>query len=309
MSFQHRLDGLLNKGKAKLQEYQNKNQPPPVNYASKPGGSNSAPPPPIPSPRPQNLPYWKPAFDPSTPVSSLFKQETGAHGWGNNESQNYTDRAENCFFTPDHKLVLSGSVNSSAPDRYTSARLISHQKLDRDRGCLTAVLTAPVAEGIWPAFWLLPAEPFTWPTDGEVDIFESWNGDQVNHSCLHWGQYNGEDWDKHRVVETAVPSMGNSPHEFRFAWEQGAEGKGGRAMWYIDGQAVMKATLPTTMRRMSDWKVIINVAMGGNVCQGRLPRDGTYDFVVHELRMEGEPPGGWASFGGDWERTREGKTM
>jgi beta-glucanase (GH16 family) len=242
--------------------------------------------------------------------SNLFTEETGAHGWGNNESQNYTSSPENSFFTPDNKLVLRAIANSSSSgDKFTSARLFTHKKLDRQRGCLSAVITAPCAPGIWPAFWLLPADPFSWPNDGEIDIFESWNGDCVNHSCLHWGHYNGEDWNKHRVVETPIPSMGHEAHKFDLAWEQGEDGRGGRLVWYIDGNAVMKASIPEGTRRMSDWRIILNVAMGGNVCGGRLPANGVYDFVVHELKMEEGPSAGWGQFGVDWERTREGKTM
>ncbi|KUJ19148.1 concanavalin A-like lectin/glucanase [Mollisia scopiformis] len=324
MSFQHTLDGLLAKGKAKLNEFthpeqqappQNYNQnynynynarppPPPINYASKP--TNFAPP--IP-PR-QAAPYWKADFNPSTPISSIFVQETGAHGWGNNESQNYTTSPTNSFFTPSHQLVLRAISSPSSPEnKYTSARLYTHQTLSRPRGCLTAVLFAPCADGIWPAFWLLPQEPFKWPDDGEVDIFESWNGDRVNRSCLHWGHFNGEDWDKHRVVETRIEDMGERPHVFAFAWEQGEEGRGGRCVWYVDGRAVMKATIPQGTRRMSEWRVILNVAMGGNVCGGRLPREGSYDFVVHELKIEEQPVGGWGQFGVDWEKAMEGKTM
>jgi hypothetical protein len=126
---------------------------------------------------------------------------------------------------------------------------------------------------------------------------------------LHWGHYNGEDWNKHRVVETPIPSMGHEAHKFDLAWEQGEDGRGGRLVWYIDGRAVMKASIPEATRRMSDWRVILNVAMGGNVCGGVKPADGVYDFVVHELKMEEGPSAGWGQFGADWERTREGKTM
>ncbi|KAH6712072.1 glycoside hydrolase family 16 protein [Leptodontidium sp. MPI-SDFR-AT-0119] len=331
MSFQKHLDGLLNKGKAKFKEFTDQNHapnqqqnqypnqyqqpnpypnqyqqppqnygPPPVPYGSRPGGPSQQP----------VRPYWQAAFNPSTPVSHIFEQETGAHGWGNNESQNYTSDPRNSFFTPDGKLVLRGIVQTSAPDnKYTSARLVSHQKLDRQRGCLTAVLSAPCAAGIWPAFWLLPSKPFTWPTDGEVDIFESWNGDSVNHSCLHWGHFNGEDWNKHRVVDTPIPSMAHQPQVMAFAWDQPENGQGGRAVWYINGGVVMKADIPPGTRRISDWNIILNVAMGGNVCGGRLPGDGTYDFVVHELKLLDEPIGGWNQFGMDWQNGREGKTM
>ncbi|CZT53292.1 related to endo-1,3-beta-glucanase [Rhynchosporium secalis] len=342
MPFQKHLDGLINKGKAKLKEftgdqnqppaqnqypqqqyqqpghyqqhqYQQPNQyqqpqpqqgygvPPPIPYGSRPGGAQQQQGPNV---------YWQAAFNPQTPVNQIFEQETGDHGWGNNESQNYTSEPQNSFFTPDNKLVIRGIVQTSAPsNKYTSARLITHQKLDRQRGCLSAVVSAPCAPGIWPAFWLLPKKPFAWPTDGEVDIFESWNGDCVNHSCLHWGHFNGEDSQKHRVVDTPIPSMAHQAQVMAFAWDQPEDGRGGRMVWYINGGVVMKADIPPGTRRLSEWNVILNVAMGGNVCGGKLPGDGQYDFVVHELKLMDEPLGGWNQFGADWQRGREGKTM
>lgn len=172
------------------------------------------------------------------------------------------------------------------------------------------VATPPCAPGIWPAIWLLPSEPFQWPNEAEIDILETWNADGVNHTCLHWGQFNGEDWNKHRVIETHVDNMANRPIRYEFAWEQaesvGRNDGGGRAVWYIDGRAVMKAEIPHGARRISDWQVIINVAMGGNVCQGKTPADGRYDLVVHELKMMEQPSGGWGQFEADWQHAPEG---
>ena len=111
------------------------------------------------------------------------------------------------------------------------------------------------------------------------------------------------------MVETPIPDMGQRTHVFELAWDQPEDGVGGKLVWYIDGRAVMKASIPAGTRRISDWKVILNVAMGGNVCGGRLPEIGLYDFVVHELKMSAEPTGSWRRFAEDWERTREGKTL
>ena len=251
--------------------------PPPINYGSKPGGPPAA----THGSEPagygrQPAVYWKANFNPQTPIYELFNQETGAHGWGNNESQNYTKDAANCFMTADNKLVLRGHVDTSKPEnKYTSARLVSAQSLARQNGCITAVLTPPSATGIWPAFWLLPMDPCNWPTDGEVDIMESWNGDNINHSCLHWGNYNGEDWNKHRVLDTPVPSLPHQPHTFSFAWDdmrsegdwEGQDGRRGRMVWYLDGKVLMKAEVPKGTRPMRDYRIILNIAMGGNVCQ------------------------------------------
>ena len=90
--------------------------------------------------------YWKASMGPNVPVSQDWRQETGAHGWGNAELQDYTtDERNSCIRT-----VGSGAYALSIraiiePQRITSARLTSHQKLSRDKGYLTARITAPSA--------------------------------------------------------------------------------------------------------------------------------------------------------------------
>ncbi|RYO07824.1 hypothetical protein AA0121_g11489 [Alternaria tenuissima] len=295
---------------------------PPVPQGSKPHTPQPGGPPPIPQnrpqsaqpPPPQNIPppqgervYWKPSFDIATPVSQNFRHEIGDHGWGNDEKQMYTDNAANSFHH-DNRLIVRALVQNGS---YTSARLTSHQTLSRPRGYLTATCLPPSAPGIWPAYWMLPTDPFKWPTDGEVDLAESWNGETENHSCLHWGSYTGEDAQKHRVVKTSLPDLARQPHTYGFAWieEEGIPGWRGRMIWYIDGRPVMKGSMPEGTRRMEDFRILINIAMGGTVNQGKLPADGYYDFVISDLKMCEEPQGGWQQFEHAWNSTPEGKAM
>lgn len=161
--------------------------PPPIPYSSHPYGLDGAQPsgpsgrqgpdaPPTYTPNdPSKHPYWAPIFAPLKPVSTDFDYNVGATGWGNNELQLYTRNTENAFYSPHGTLVIRAISNSFAAgeQRYTSARLVSKQRLSRKSGYVTIGLSAPSAEGIWPAVWLLPEEPFSWPADGEVDIFEA----------------------------------------------------------------------------------------------------------------------------------------
>lgn len=80
-------------------------------------------------------------------------------------------------------------------------------------------------------------------------------------------------------------------------------------IWYIDGRAVQRANIPQGIRRMEDFRILINIAMGGTVCKGCLPKDGYYDMVVSELKMCEEPTGGWDQFERDWSCTPEGKPV
>lgn len=297
---------LLNKASDQI-EQRIGGKPPPVPHASKPQHPSH------PSATHAPAVYWAPNFDPSVPVSQHFEYNTGQTGWGNNEAQNYTSDPTNAFFTPEGQLVIRAVAKHKAPtqeEKFTSARLLSHQRLARPAGCLTFRVTSPSAKGIWPALWLLPVEPCTWPTDGEIDIFESWNADPTNHSCLHWGLYNAEDAMKHRVQDTPIPGLKKSKgEEYAFAWQQGHNGQGGKLVWWINGKAVMKAEIPHGIRPMADFQLIINIAMGGDVCEGQLPKDGTYDFVIHELKMLDTPPHGWHGFEADWHAAREGHAM
>ncbi|KKY23985.1 putative glycoside hydrolase family 16 [Diplodia seriata] len=267
-------------------------------------------PPPVPAHPTAPPHYWEPTLHPNAPVSVNFEHKQGATGWGNNEAQNYTADARNSFHTPAGALVLRAIADDRAPDghKHTSARLVSHQPLARDRGFLQVRLTAPSAKGIWPAFWLLPREPFAWPGDGEVDIFEAWNGLRENHACLHWGHFDGNDWNKHRVKETPIPALDHpNGRWYGFAWDQ--DGPAGRMVWYVDGAPVMKAEIPAGIRRLADFQIIINIAMGGNVNQGVLPDKGQYDMVIHSLKLHEEPTGGWAAFQRDWAAAPEGHPM
>lgn len=112
-------------------------------------------------------------------------------------------------------------------------------------------------------------------------------------------------------MEVHVPDMSRRPVRVAFAWmqERDEDGAPGRLIWYLDGRPVMKATIPAGTRRLSDWKIIINVAMGGNVCGGQLPDNGTFDFVFQELVLAEEPAGGWSRFEVDYNGTQEGKTL
>ncbi|KAI0483278.1 glycoside hydrolase family 16 protein [Xylariaceae sp. FL0804] len=312
--------------------------PPPIPPSnSRPGGSSggdhtaawnydgaaAAPPPPAPGV------YWRPTFAPHVAVSQEFEHKTGhgsPYGWGNDELENYTSGPANSFHTSDGRLVVRAIASPGTADpeaRYTSARLVSRRTLGRASGVVTAVLALPSAAGIWPAFWMLPREPFAWPREGEVDIAEAWDGRGENHSCLHWGAYTPQDNDKHRVRVTPLPpptdhrdghGRGHGPVRFDFAWRcdngAGPGGEGGRLMWYVDGRPVMRNLKPAGTRAIEDWCLLLNVAMGGQVCGGRAPAEGVYDMVVHDLHMSEAPEkGGWARFESDWQRCPDGAVM
>ena len=77
----------------------------------------------------------------------------------------------------------------------------------------------------------------------------------------------------------------------------------------IDGRPIMRAEKPPGTRKMSEFRILLNIAVGGNVCQGNMPDDGYYDTVVRELAMWDAPPWGWNHFEQIWNDSKDGNTM
>lgn len=286
----NKLKGLAKEQLSQHQQPQQPHHPPPQSSSSSDGHDQT----PL-HPPPQQ--YWAAKWD----LTNGWRHETGASGWGNAELQDYTTSPQNSY-VDGSTLVMKAIVEPSG--RITSARLTSHKTLERERGYLSARITAPSAKGVWPAFWMLPKEPFSWPTDGEVDIMESWNGLPANHSCLHWGQYNGEDHDKHRVLDTNVSHISHPKgHTYGFAWDENPR----KMAWYIDDRPVMRCEIPRDLgRKLKDFQIKLNIATGGNVMQGTRPDSGEYEMRVHEMGLYETPPGGWEHFERGYERVPQG---
>jgi len=99
---------------------------------------------------------------------------TGFNGWGNNELQYYTDRPENVV-AQNGVLIITAREESFEGSNYTSARLLTKGKFERQYGRFEARIWLPSGKGIWPAFWMLGADIDTniWPGCGEIDILEN----------------------------------------------------------------------------------------------------------------------------------------
>src|SRR5262245_10778127 len=119
---------------------------------------------------------WSDEFDGpdgSLPDPTKWAHDTGGHGWGNNELQNYTNRVENTRQEGGH-LVLEARQEAFGTNAYTSGRLKTQGIIDWTYGKFEARLKIPTGRGLWPAFWMLGSnisQPgIGWPRCGEIDI-------------------------------------------------------------------------------------------------------------------------------------------
>ncbi|RSD26799.1 glycoside hydrolase family 16 protein [Mesobacillus subterraneus] len=133
---------------------------------------------------------WEDSF--SEPVINQDKWNfvEGGWGFGNEESQFYTARAENARIE-DGKLILEARKEAYQGMEYTSAKLTTRGKAAWKYGRFSISAKLPEGQGIWPAIWMMPEdmERYTgWPACGEIDIME-----QIGHEpgtvygTLHYG--------------------------------------------------------------------------------------------------------------------------
>ncbi|MBW6490155.1 MAG: glycoside hydrolase family 16 protein [Lentimicrobium sp.] len=122
-------------------------------------------------------------------LSKDWDHNTGSHGWGNNELQNYTISPENSFIENGVLFIRA----KKSDDQWTSARLTTKNKQDFLYGRIEVRAKLPKGLGTWPAIWMLPTEKTYggWPECGEIDIMEHVGFDPgVVHGTIHTGDYN-----------------------------------------------------------------------------------------------------------------------
>ncbi|MEQ1542264.1 MAG: glycoside hydrolase family 16 protein [Novosphingobium sp.] len=123
-------------------------------------------------------------------------------GWHNAEAQYYS--AGDPANAREERGVLAIEARAGAPGTaaarpadwgkqlYTSARLTSGPKGTWTYGWFEVRAKVACGRGIWPAIWMLPADPARkWPDDGEIDIMEhvGHNPGVVHHS-VHTKAFN-----------------------------------------------------------------------------------------------------------------------
>ena len=133
---------------------------------------------------------WADEFDQDgSPDPNKWKYNigNGNNGWGNNESQYYTDRLDNAK-VEDGVLKIIAKKEPLNGFEYTSARMLTQDKYEFTYGKVEIRAKLPEGGGTWPAFWMLGAniDEVGWPKCGEIDIMEH-TGNNMNkvQSAIH----------------------------------------------------------------------------------------------------------------------------
>jgi beta-glucanase (GH16 family) len=216
--------------------------------------------------------YWSDEFD--GPAGSpadrrIWQPETGGHGWGNAELQYYTGSTANAALDGAGNLaivVLQADPGTSAREYggcgYTSARLISKDRMTVRYGLVEARIQVPRALGMWSACWMLgqDIDGAGWPRCGEIDVMEHFGtGPAVIQGTAHGPGFSGDQGitGSHEVG----PSLDGEFHTYAVSWEPD------RIRWYIDGTLYHTVT-PADLHGNPwvfdhDFYLLLNVAVGG----------------------------------------------
>ena len=121
---------------------------------------------------------WSDEFDYEGRLDpAKWQYELGGGGWGNQEMQVYTDQLENARVEGGRLLIQAQQVLGGRTPGYTSARVITRDRMAIQYGRIEVRAILPGETGTWPAIWMLSNDtilpgPF-WPDNGEIDIVET----------------------------------------------------------------------------------------------------------------------------------------
>ena len=140
----------------------------------------------------ETSPTWADEFaNTGAPLTSNWDYDTGGSGWGNNELQFYTNTTNNANVAGG-LLTITAKKESMGGRDYSSARMVTRNKLDALYGRFEIKAKLPFGKGTWPAIWMLPTDRFygDWPKSGEIDIMEHVGYDQdMVHFTTHTEAY------------------------------------------------------------------------------------------------------------------------
>lgn len=215
---------------------------------------------------------WSEEFNGPELDLSTWTYETGGGGWGNRESQYYTNRKENIRIE-DGKLIIQARKEKYENNDYTSARIKTQGKKSFTYGKIEARISLPAGGGSWPAFWMMGENYPTahWPLCGELDIMEHvGNQPSMISYALHTSMKNGSrgnNWS----ARTSQDGIEGEYHVYGIRWEESEHFGCDRITFTFDG--VDKATRLEELEHIDDpvyWPFnkpfffILNVAVGGN---------------------------------------------
>jgi len=209
--------------------------------------------------------HWSDEFNyEGAPDPTRWRHETGEHGWGNREEQNYTDSIRNSR-VENGRLIIEAHQEPSGHMQYSSARLNSIGEGSFTYGKIEIRARAPGGNGLWPAIWMLPTHNGYgrkhWPDGGEIDILEIFGHEPtVNQNSIHTFAYNFQRGNAFNA-RPENPTLTTEFHNYGIEWTPN------RIEFQLDGRPTLVVNRPAGGWEAwpfdQDFHLLLNVAVGG----------------------------------------------
>ena len=229
-------------------------------------------PPTIDYPEGYNTLYWSDEFNGDSLDTSKWTYEigNGDWGWGNGESQYYTNSNDS---VSNGVLTISARKQTVENFEYTSTRIKTQNKVKFTYGYVEARIALPAVNGMWPAFWMMPNNSVYggWPHSGEIDIMEA-RGRVSNKSssAIHFSDSNGhtyrtEEKSGHNITEF---------HKYAVEWKEDTISffvDDVKYVSYNKNQWSTQNSSSATAPFDQDFYIILNLAVGGQFDNWTMP--------------------------------------
>jgi beta-glucanase (GH16 family) len=201
---------------------------------------------------------WSDEFNtPGAPDPSKWGYDLGNNnGWGNNELQYYTNRAENVSIS-NGTLKITAKKESFSGFNYTSTRMLTKNKFTTKYGKIEARAKLPAGVGTWPAIWMLGSniDAVGWPACGEIDIMEHKGSDQNRvYGTLHYPGRSGGNANGNTIV------INNATTEFNIYT---VEWTASVIKFSVNGNVFHTVNNSASIPFNHEFFIILNLAMGG----------------------------------------------
>lgn len=143
---------------------------------------------------------------------------------------------------------VQSSINGYA---YTSGMLTTYRSFTQQGGYFEMRAKLPAGKGIWPAFWMLPADG-SWPP--ELDAMEMLGYDPSTIFMTVHSNAKGAHTQTQGLAK--VPDTSAAFHTYGVLWESS------KITWYFDGQPVYTTTPPSDLNK--PLYILVNLAVGGD---------------------------------------------
>jgi len=211
--------------------------------------------------------------------NTLLSSPDGAVGWMTSynqwglrtytgESEYYTDSSVGVNPFSIQNGILSITAAPTDPSTninnrpYTSGEINSQHSFAQLYGYFETRADLPAGQGIWPAFWMMPANG---STAAELDIFEVLgNAPSILYTSTH--QVVGG-VSSFTTLSNNVPDTSAGFHTYGVDWEPST------ITYFEDGQPI--STLPTPPTMNTPMYMLVNLAVGGAESWAKAPDSST----------------------------------